>query len=43
MAFEVNDNINLMVSLCQGDIIMLCTNARVNIVCETLLGGGFFN
>ena len=43
LEFEVNNNINSKVSLCQGYITKLNVNAIVNSVNKTLIGGGHVN
>ena len=40
MEFEVNNDINLRVSLCQGDITKLNVDVIVSSVNKTLIGGG---
>ena len=40
MEFEINDDINSKVSLCQGDIAKLNVDAIVNSVSKTLIGRG---
>ena len=40
LEFEVNNDINSEVSLCQGDITKLNVDVIVNSVNETLIGGG---
>ena len=40
LEFEVNNDINSKVSLCQGDITKLNVDAIVNSVNKTLIGGG---
>ena len=40
LEFEVNNDINSKVSLCQGDITKLNIDAIVNSVNKTLIGGG---
>ena len=43
LEFEVNNDINSKVSLCQGDITKLNVDARVNSVNKTLIGGESIN
>ena len=40
LEFEVSNDINSQVSLCQGDITKLNVDAMVNSLDETLIGGG---
>ena len=40
MEFEVNNDINFKVSLCQGDTTKVNVDAIVNLVNNTLIGGG---
>ena len=43
MEFEVNNDINSKVSLCEGDINRLNVDAIVNSINKTLIGGGGIN